>query len=345
MNLKFVKIAFLFLTLVLIVWLFVVNARPLEKYREKNEFAKVPITVDICLDKGADTKRTARILDDIWQLNRDIYSRMSNDFTDSDIAKINRSFKNPQKISEDTIKVLNAAIKYKKITNGSFDVSVRSLTELWSKCERENRLPTQEELAKAKAVMRLSQIKFLLGNRVELLNPQMRIDFNGIVSGYALDATVRMLHKKGVRNFLIDAGGDMYASGRNCSRKPWTIAVRNPDDRSKILDVVMVSDLAVATSGGFEKYYAIGGRKFSHIINPTTGWPQKAVVSATVIAPKAMDNNVLAEALCVLGPKEGIRLIDSMGRGYASLVVTKDAAGRLMMHKSKLYTKYEMHKP
>lgn len=338
------KIATLVVIFLLIIGFLVLRSRPLEKYRERNEMGKEVITIDVCIDQGTDTKMTARKLDDFWQKMRDIYTRMSNFIDDSDVGRINRSYRAPQKVGEDTIEVLNHAFRYKEMTKGAFDVTVRSIMEVWWKAQKENRLPTAEELAAAKATARLSSVKILLGNRVEIINPGTKVDLGGIATGFALDEAVKVLHKHGIKDFLIDAAGDMYASGRNCSRKPWTIAIRNPEDKSKIFDVVGVSDLSVSTSGDYERFYSIQGQKFSHIINPVTGYPQKGVVSATVIAPTAMDNDVLATALCILEPNEGIGLIDSLGKGYASIIMAKGSDGQLKIYKSKRYKDYQIGK-
>lgn len=328
----------------LVIGFLVMRSRPLEKYRERNEMGKETITIDVCVDAGTDTKKTARQLADYWQKMRDIYTRMSNFIDDSDVGRINRSYKNPQKVGEDTIYVLNQAVRYKEMTKGAFDITVRSLMEAWWKAQKENRLPTAEELAAAKATARLSSVKILLGNRVEILNPGTKVDLGGIATGFALDEAVKVLHKHGIRNFLIDAAGDMYASGHNCSRKPWTIAIRDPQNKSKIVDVIKVSDLSVSTSGDYERFYHIGGQKYSHIINPVTGYPQKGVTSATVIAPTAMDNDVLATTLCILEPDVGIALIDSLGKNYAGIIMAKDKTGQMKVYKSQRYKDFQISK-
>jgi thiamine biosynthesis lipoprotein len=267
---------------------------------------------------------------------------MSNFSNEGDIAKINRSYQDPQKVGEDTIRIFNESMHYKKLTDGAFDVTVRGLMDLWSRCEKENRLPTQQELADAKAAVRLSNVKLLLGNRIEILNPRTQLDYGGIAGGFAVDEAVKMLHKKGIKNFLMDASGDMYASGLNCSRKPWTIAIRNPEDSSKIIDIIQVSGFAVSTSGGFKNSYSINGQKFSQLINPMTGNPQKDVLSATVIAPTAIDSDVLATSLCILDPKEGTALIDSVGKGHASIVIAKDRQGQMILNKSRAYRNFQI---
>ncbi len=343
MKISFVKTLTVVLLLTAVLcWFFWLRSQPMVKYRETNEMGKELITIDVCLDHGTDTKKTARILDDVWQRLRDIYYRMSNFIDDSDMGKINRSYQNPQRVGEDTVALFREAVRFKKLTHGVFDVTVRNLMDFWWKCQKENRLPSVKELDEAKKFIGLSHVKIISANTVEITNKGTRVDYGGIATGFAIDEVVKILRKRGIHNFLIDAGGDMYASGLNCSRKPWTIAVRNPEDKSKIMDIVQVSNASVSTSGNYEHYYSIQGHKFSHIINPMTGYPQKGVVSATVIATTALENDVLATSLCILNPKEGTALIDSLGKGYASIVVTKDQEGRLAVYKSKNYKNFEI---
>lgn len=344
MKLDALKITIGVILVVAVICFVALRPKPLEKYRESKTIGKITINIDVCVEKGSNVKKTARILDDVWQKERDILNRMGNFSQDSDIAKINSSYRNPQRVGEDTIKVINESQRYKKLTDGAFDITVGGFRELWSRSQKENRLPTQQELADVKKVARLSSIKVLLGDRIELMTPGTKVDFEGIVSGFAIDQVIKVLHKRGIKNFLIDASGDMYASGTNCSRKPWTIAIRNPEDSSKISDVIRVSKRAVSTSGAFEKFYTMNGLKFSQLIDPRTGIPEKIVLSATVVAPTATDSDVLATSLCLLEPKEGTALIDSLGKGYASIIFVKDNQGRQAVYKSKTYPNVQISK-
>ena len=96
-----------------------------------------------------------------------------------------------------------------------------------------------------------------------------------------------------------------YVGGLNCSGKPWRVGIRDPRDKSKIINIVELTDAAVATSGNYEQYYLINNKRWSHIVDPNSGYPQKDVISSTVIAPTAMEADALATALCVLGRRSG----------------------------------------
>ena len=150
----------------------------------------------------------------------------------------------------------------------------------------------------------------------------------GIAKGYAIDEAARIFRQYGVENFYIDAGGDVYAGGVNCSGEKWRIGLRHPSGDDELLDIIHVSNQAVTTSGNYAQFYEIEGRLYSHIIDPRTGFPQEYVTSATVIAPTAETADALSTALCVLTPREGIELIlsqDNRHEGdYAALIITTD---------------------
>ena len=145
-------------------------------------------------------------------------------------------------------------------------------------------------------------------------------------------------------NFFIDAGGDIYVGGKNCSGEPWRIGIRDPRDRSKIIDIVNVADKAVATSGDYEQYYQIQDQVWSHIINPITGYPQKDVISATVIAQSAIEADALATALCVLGQDRGTEHINALEKPYASLIIVKCESETIKKFASEEYEKYKYKK-
>ncbi len=188
----------------------------------------------------------------------------------------------------------------------------------------------------------MENIKLLDHNHIQLLNRDTMIDLGGIAVGYALDKVAKILRGKEFRNFFIDAGGDIYVGGHNCSGQPWKIGIKDPQKESNLIKVIYLQDASVTTSGNYEQYFEIQGAKFSYIMNPLTGYPQEEVMSATVIAPQGIEADSLATALCVLGSEEGIALINSLGEGYAGYIIThsKTQAGVNIL-KSQHYGKFK----
>jgi thiamine biosynthesis lipoprotein len=126
----------------------------------------------------------------------------------------------------------------------------------------------------------------------------------------------------------------------SCQGRKWRVGIKDPDNKSSLIDVVELSNTAVSTSGSYERYFLIDGAKYAHIIDPRSGYPAKGVLSATVIAPSAQFADFLSTALCVLSPQEGLLLVDSLGKGHAALVITQEDAKARQRQSSREYRPY-----
>jgi len=301
------------------------------------------VQLDVCRGEE-DALKTEEAYKDAWERLEDISWRMNVLDERSDVAKVNNSNLAPVSIKADTYHVLKESIYFFYATRGTFDITVWPLIQLWRESEMKNIFPTREQIKTVQEAVGLGNIQLLANNRVKLLNSETKIDLGGIAKGYAIDEAARIFREHGITRFYIDAGGDVYVGGHNCRGEPWRIGIRDPRDKSKIIDVVSVVDSAVTTSGNYEQYYEIQNERWSHIINPVTGYPQRDVVSATVIAPKAIEADALATAVCVLGGGPGIEYIDTLREQYASLVIVKQGAGRIEKFASQEYKKFQYKK-
>jgi len=277
------------------------------------------------------------VVQQVWERLEEINWRM-NVFDDkSDVAKVNGSYEKPVKIGADTYQVIKNSIHFNELTYGAFDITVGPLIKLWKDGQAKNILPTHEEVSEVKKALGKDKIRLLADDHVELLHDQTKIDLGGIAGGYAVDEAVRIFKAAGFHDFMIDEGGDLFVSGKNCEGKPWHIGIRHPRDPSNILEILELRDQAVTTSGDYEQFFEIQNQRWSHIMNPVTGYPQKGVVSATVLAPTTEEADALATALCVLDPKRGVALIDRLGEGFACLLLEESSAGQLVRHESAGY--------
>ncbi|MFA5085213.1 MAG: FAD:protein FMN transferase, partial [Candidatus Omnitrophota bacterium] len=155
----------------------------------------------------------------------------------------------------------------------------------------------------------------------------MGIDLGGAAKGYATDRAIRILEENGIDNALVNSGGDMYCLGKRSARELWRVGVQHPRDRNRLFLEIRLKDKAIDTSGDYERYFVIDGKRHSHIIDPRTGYPiGDNVVSASVIAPDSAAADMLATAMCVLGEK-GFDIIK--GFGDADAVLVTSGAGRL----------------
>ena len=240
---------------------------------------------------------------------------------ESEVSILNRQGENH--LSPQTSQIIQEAIKFSEMTEGAFDITCRPLINLWKRAKKEAKIPTLQEIEEAKNLVSYKKIA-LEGDLVKLQQPGMQIDLGGIAKGWAVDKAIQALKKREVRAALVNAGGDLYALGRRGLWKKWEVGIQHPRDQEKILTTIEVSDKGVATSGDYRRYFTLEGRRFSHIVDPRTGETVEEVpMSVTVVAPDATTADALATGIFVLGPEEGMRLIESLP-GIEGLIVSEE---------------------
>ncbi|MFO7897775.1 MAG: FAD:protein FMN transferase [Planctomycetota bacterium] len=242
----------------------------------------------------------------------------------SEIARINRHSGGTVHASGQTVEVLRRAVEISELTGGAFDVTVGPLIRIWKPAIDDGKLPDPAHVARARRLVGYE--KLALGeNSVTLTEEGMAVDLGGIAKGYAVDQAVEALRLNGIRNALVDAGGDGYALGTKPDGSPWGVAVQHPraEGREPLPVLLLLSDKAYATSGDYARsqYTEIDGERYAHIIDPRTGRPARKAASVTVVAPDCTTADALATAISVMGPDAGVRLVDSLD-GVECLVIT-----------------------
>jgi len=270
---------------------------------------------------GRDDLRLA--LEDAWAALVDVENLMSPRRSGSTVCRINASaWSAPVRLDEHTRRVLDIAGRIWQLSDGAFDVTCGPLIALWKRCAAEGRLPSEAELEEVRrhCSWRLVRIESRDGKDfIRVLDRKVRIDLGGVAKGYGIDLAVQRLRRAGCAGGLVDVGGDLRAFGRPADEDVWLVAVRDPFEDSFLL-TLKITDQAVCTSGNYYRYVRINGKRYSHIVDPRTGWPADACPSVTVIGPEAATTDALATALSVLGPDEGLRLIERLD-GYEALFV------------------------
>jgi thiamine biosynthesis lipoprotein len=232
----------------------------------------------------------------------------------SSISYLNRHASSQKvKVLPEVFKILLASQHLSQETGGAFDISISPLLNLWREKAKQEILPTGEEIQMVRQKIGYQRILLdELNQEVYFTHPELEIDLGGIAKGYIVDKGIEVLKKMGIKSALINAGGDIYALGKKNLKRPWRVGIQYPEFRSKkLLGVVKLTDRAIATSGNYERFFEIKGRKFGHIINPFTGWPVEDVLSVTILAPSALEADAWATAVFVLGEKEGMKFINS----------------------------------
>ena len=208
------------------------------------------------------------------------------------------------------------------LTEGAFDISYAGAGVLWDFKRTPPQIPSAEAIEASLSHVDYRRVHVDLEENSVLLPEGMRLGLGGIAKGYGIDRAMAILLEHGIEHGMVSAGGDLKVLGRKFGEL-WQIAIRHPRDRERVLAVLPVSNTCVMTSGDYERFFIHDGVRYHHILDPRTGRPATGCMSATVVAQNAAYADSLATALCVLGPEEGIALVDSL-HGVEALVVGLD---------------------
>lgn len=265
-------------------------------------------------------------LDAAEVLLRQVEARMSNWLDVSEVSQLGAAAAGVLvPLSPDTLAVLTAARDAFDLTGQTFDVTCRPQVELWRRAGETAIIPDVSAVAEARAASRWEDLD-LTDSGVVKRTSSASVDLGGIAKGYGIDLALRSMQRSGLRGGLVDVGGDVACFGQQPGGRPWLIAVRNPQRRGPIAQL-RVGDRAVATSGDYARYFEIEGKRYSHIIDPRTGWPAEAARSATVVADTAIVADIWATALSVLGA-EGL---EGLPQGVEALVVHDRQGGQRLV--------------
>ncbi len=222
----------------------------------------------------------------------------------STISQINRN--ENVKADEMFIEVFTLAKTISAATNGAFDITVAPLVNAWGFGFKHNSLPDKHAVDSLKQIIGFDKVK-LSSNHVVKSDPRIMLDCNAIAKGFGTDRVAKMLKSKGIKNFMVEIGGEIVTSGNSDKRLPWKIGVTKPTDDSlntkeEIQTVLNVSDVAMATSGNYRNFYYKDGKKYAHTIDPKTGYPvQHSILSSTVLAPNCATADAFATSFMVMG--------------------------------------------
>ncbi len=236
----------------------------------------------------------------------------------SQVSRLNRS--GSIEAGPDLIAVLGAAGRYYELSRGAFDITVKPVLEVYDRSfTRSGQPPTAARIDSARRLEGFERLS-ITGKRVAL-SEGTRIDLGGLAKGYIIDRAVETLKRAGIRDALVNAGGDIRALGDN-NGEPWRIALQNPRDPGDYLAVIEITDGSVTTSGDYERYFD-PGFEHHHIVDPRTGRSATALISATVMTALAVDADALSTSVFVLGPEAGLALVEDLA-GVEALLITRD---------------------
>ena len=232
----------------------------------------------------------------------------------------------PVKLSDETYYIIKEAYRYSKESSGGYDLTIGPLVKLWNIGTEQVKVPTKDEIQQVISKIDYNKIEMNDETKeVYLTQKGMKIDLGSIAKGYTADEVAKLLKQEGVKQAIIDIGGNIYAMGLKNNTEEWTIGIQDPfSDRGEIVGSVAVSDKSVVTSGIYERYMEKDGVKYHHILNPKTGYPYESdIAGVTIIADKSIDADALSTVVFTKGIEEGIEFIENQ-EGSQAIFISKD---------------------
>ncbi len=232
--------------------------------------------------------------------------------------------KEPVHVDQAMYQLISRCLRISTLTGGAFDPTYAGMLPLWRFDGTMQQLPDSQLVA---ATARLVDYRKILLNPADqtvfLADSGMKIGFGGIGKGYAADRAKTIMQDLGALSGVVNAGGDLVCWGTGPDGTPWQISIADPVHPDRIIATIPVKDMAVVTSGNYERYADIDGQRYSHILDPRTGWPLQGLKSVTVFAPIGEFADGLATALFVLREEQGMNLVEDL-QGVECLMITED---------------------
>lgn len=256
----------------------------------------------------------------------------------SQTSEINRNAGSKEvKVDRELFNLIRRSKKVSDLTHGAFDISYASMDKIWKFDGSMKQMPDSN--AVAGSVSKINYKDIILNKEkqtVFLKNKGMKIGFGAIGKGYAANKALEVMSKMGLDGALVNASGDLISWGKDEDGKDWRIGISNPKEKDKIFSWLTIGENAIVTSGNYEKYVTFSGKRYSHIIDPRTGYPVSGLSSVTIICPNAELADALATSVFVLGAKSGMQLINKLN-GIECILVTDD---QKMLTSSNLQLEY-----
>jgi thiamine biosynthesis lipoprotein len=292
--------------------------------------------------------RTGHLPDLVTARLQEINVSMSTFIEDSEISTFNDSTENvPFTPSSDFLEVMRVAMDIHKRSEGAWDGSLDPLVTLWGfgRDGQKEKPPSQEEIEDSLALVDFSRISISSDGKFLKNDPRLTIDLASIAKGYGVDAIAALLKDEGYEDFLVEVGGEIFASGKKDKNNSWRVGINTPSSSAgfgQVYKILSVAGKGLATSGDYRNFFVSEGRMYSHILDPRTGYPvTNGVVSASVVADTCTLADGLATALMVMGPDAGIELVEQL-TNVEALIIVRNQDGDLEEYPSSNFAEYEL---
>ncbi len=272
-----------------------------------------------------DTATAIQSIDDIIAEISRIEYLISDWKSTTQISEVNRNAGiQPVKVDAEVFALTERALHFSKITGGAFDISFAAMDRIWKFDGSMKQMPTPEAVKKSVEKVGYENIVLDKQNSTIFLKKKgMKIGFGALGEGYAADKCRAMMLARGIQAGIVNGSGDMNSWGTQPDGTPWTVGITNPMQKDTLFAIVPLLKSAVVTSGSYQKYVVFNGKRYSHIINPVTGYPATGLCSVTVFGPSAETANGFSTSVMVLGKKAGLKLLKKYP-DYQAVLITDE---------------------
>ena len=299
------------------------NAQPVSK----SDFV-LDTVATITVYDGSDES----IIDDTYNECRRYENLISATVSGSDVYRINEAHGAPVEVSDETIEIINEALKFSKLTDGAFDITIYPVSKLWDFRTGKGRVPESGAISNALKHVDYHNI-IVEGNTVTLKDPQAEIDPGAIGKGYIADKLKEYMVSRGVTSAIINLGGNVITIGKNVKTgNAFKIGIKKPfTETNEIITSVDSIDNAVVSSGSYERYFVQDGVIYFHILDPKTGYPVRSGLSGvSVITANSLDGDALSTSLFALGAEKGQQLVDELSGKIDIKAIFVDEEGKII---------------
>ncbi|MGD2095593.1 MAG: FAD:protein FMN transferase [Phycisphaerales bacterium] len=326
-KIRYITIAVFFACLLAILYLSINTQKPVALnsgyHLVMGTFARVVAIAE-------DSSTAQKCIDAAFAQINKVDDLMSDYKSDSEISLVNKNgFNKPVQVSRETYEVLKKSLEFSRLTDGAFDITVGPLVDLFHTAEQNGIFPDKEQVEQAKSKVGYEKLKLDDQNRtIRFTVEGMRLDLGAIAKGYAADKAIEAMQNAGAIGGMVDLGGDIRCFGSpSKGKKNWLIGLQNPNTEQDttgryVLLKLKLIEGAVATSGDYQQYILIEGKRQSHIMDRKTGTSAEGLSSVTIIADNATDADALATAVSVVGTEKGLALIEKLPHTEAILIAS-----------------------
>lgn len=248
---------------------------------------------------------------------------LSTEKAGSEINTINKN--GSGMLSEDTMAIMDSAMKLYRDTEGIFDMTVYPLMQEWGFTDGNYHVPSQERIQKLSALVNSGELEYQTGKQELKLPEGVRLDFGGIAKGYASDRIMEIYERYGIKSGIVSLGGNVQFCGNKADGSAWRVAIQSPDKEEGYIGILQESDKAVITSGGYERYFEKDGKVWHHIIDPRTGYPaENELESVTIVSDEGIKADGLSTSLFIMGKDKALAYWRNHSDEFDVILLEKD---------------------